>query len=96
METLVGAAAFTAFNIAIRDMDEGEKEDWKLKLMSIWEKQMGTDFQKKLSELNKIKLDERIEHRDLLPDAEDFQLEFNEIVKDVKKIAAKALWPNKF
>ncbi len=96
MNTLVAAAAFTAFNVAVSELDAGAQEDYKIKLMAIWEKEMGRDFQAKLASLNNLKLSGVVENSELLPDAEDFQIEFNDIVKDVKRVAAKALWPGKF
>lgn len=93
MNTLVASAAFTAFNLVIANLDKGAQEDAKLKLMSLWEKEMGVDFQRKLLALSNLQNSGLVENVDLLPQPEEFQLEFNQIVKEIKGFAYKALWP---
>ncbi len=96
MNTLVASAAFTAFNLIIKDLDKGDKEDYKIKLMATWEKAMNEDFQSKVLALSNLQNSGKLENVDLLPQPEEFQAEFNKMIKSVKNMAAKALWPENF
>lgn len=96
MNTLTASAAFTAFNLSIESKTKEEQEDYKLKLMSTWEKSMNEDFQTKVSALSNLQNSGKIENAHLLPSPEEFQLEFNKIIKSVKQIACKILWSDKF
>ncbi len=93
LNTLIASTAFTAINLILSEMDKGDAEDWKLKLMASWEKSMKEDFQEKLMALNNLEKNAQFDHIKLLPQPEEFQQEYNALMKDVKNMAVKALWP---
>lgn len=89
LSSVTTVATFTVAQIVFSQLPTAQAETWKASIMENWEAAMIAQWNTVLGEYNTS-----LKDGENAPDPEDLQHEYNEVLREVRMVAEKALWPN--
>ena len=91
LDSFFGWCAVWSVNMLLESLPADRRNAEKRKILKRWEDCVKEDFQRQLAEYNTELNSGKVTNTDKLMQAEDFQVEFNRLFGEAKKVAEGAL-----